>query len=65
MPGRDPNAIASKPLRITLSSESFRLLRELASRGIYGRTEAEVAARFVDQALEKFVELPKLTLKGE
>jgi hypothetical protein len=60
---KTPNASESDQVRITLSSESVRLLDELAEKGIYGRNRAEVAARFVDQALQGFVEQPKLRLK--
>lgn len=56
------NASDSDTVRITLSSESVRLLDELAEKGIYGRNRAEVAARFVDKALEGFVERPSLRL---
>jgi hypothetical protein len=61
---KGPNATDSKTFRITTSTESFRLLHELAMKGIYGRNEAEVAARFVDQALAEFVESPKLKLRS-
>ena len=57
------NATDSETVRITLSAESVRLLKELAAKGIYGRGHAEVAARFVDRALEAYVEQPKLKLK--
>jgi len=43
-----------------LSQQSKDLLEELARRGIYGRNEAEVAGRFIDNALQEFVETPKL-----
>ena len=55
--------VASDTVRITLSLESLRLLDELADRGIYGTDRAEVAARFIDQALQSFVEQPKLKLR--
>lgn len=60
---KTPNTSDSDQVRITLSSESIRLLDELAEKGIYGRNKAEVAARFVDQALQSFVEQPKLSLR--
>ena len=65
MPGRDQNASPSKTFRVTISIESFRLLNELAGKGIYGRSEAEVAARFIDLKLAEFVEQPKLKLKED
>jgi len=64
------NASKSEKFGITLSVESCRLLDEIAKNGIWGRNRAEVAARFVDRALEGFVEqprvqLPKITLRAE
>ncbi len=59
------NSSGSDQIRITLSSESVRLLDELAEKGIYGRNRAEVAARFVDQVLQEFVEKPTLKLAGK
>lgn len=59
------NTSGSAQVRITLSSESARLLDELAAKGIYGRNRAEVAARFVDQALQEFVEKPTLKLASK
>ena len=56
------NLADSSPLRVTVSVQSRRLLEQLAERGIYGRNSAEVAARFVDDALKEFVDKPKLTV---
>jgi hypothetical protein len=56
------NPVGSGNFPITLSSESIRLLDEIAKNGIWGRNRAEVAARFVDRALEGFVEQPKAQL---
>ncbi len=56
------NAIGSENFSITLSLESIRLLDEIAKSGIWGRNRPEVAARFVDRALEAFVEQPKAKL---
>jgi hypothetical protein len=56
------NASESEKFPITLSVPSCRLLDEIAKNGFWGRNRAEVAARFVDRALENFVELPKTTL---
>jgi hypothetical protein len=56
------NAVSSKPIRVTVSEQSEKLLEQLAQRGIYGRNPAEVAGRFVDTALQRFVEAPKLKL---
>jgi hypothetical protein len=59
------NPSESDTVRITLSAESIRLLDELAEKGIYGRNRAEVAGRFVDKALEGFVERPALSLRTD
>jgi hypothetical protein len=56
------NAIGSEQFAITVSSESARLLDEIAKNGIWGKNRPEVAARFVDRALEAFVEQPKAKL---
>jgi hypothetical protein len=56
------NAADSDNFSITLSLESIRLLDEIAKNGIWGRNKADVAARFVDRALEAFVEQPKVKL---
>lgn len=60
---RAPNRSPSKVLQITLSEQSNAMLVELARRGIWGRNAAEVAARFIDEALQKFVDAPKLPLR--
>jgi hypothetical protein len=45
---------------VTLAEQSVDMLKELATRGIYGRTSAEVGGRFIEQALQQFVDTPKL-----
>jgi hypothetical protein len=45
---------------VTLATQSIELIKELATRGIYGRTPAEVGGRFIEQALKQFVDHPKL-----
>lgn len=55
------NLADSSPLRVTVSVQSVKLLEQLAERGIYGRNSAEVAARFIDDALKEFVDKPKFT----
>ena len=47
-------------MTITVSVQSAQLLDELAQKGVYGRNPAEVAGRFVDEALQRFIEQPKL-----
>ncbi len=56
------NPTGSEKFQITLSIRSARLLDEIAKNGVWGRNRAEVAARFVDRALEGFIEQPKLKL---
>ena len=57
------NITESETIRVTLSSQSVALLDELAKKGIYGRNRADVAGRFVDEALQKFVETPLLKIR--
>lgn len=61
---KSANAVESTTLRVTVSLQSEALLNQLAAQGIYGRNAAEVAARFIDEALQRFVEMPKLTVAG-
>lgn len=56
------NVSGSEKFAVTISAESARLLDEIAKNGIWGRNRAEVAARFIDRALEGFIEQPKVTL---
>jgi hypothetical protein len=56
------NVAESETVRVTLSKQSVRLLDDLGARGIYGRNRAEVAARFIDEALHKFVDQPRLKI---
>ncbi len=58
------NAVSSKIIRVTVSVQSERLLEQLAQKGIYGRNSAEVAGRFVDEALQRFVKAPSLRLEA-
>ena len=43
-----------------MRDESEHVLDSLAEKGVYGRNRAEVAGRFIDEALQKFVETPRL-----
>lgn len=43
-------------LTINLSAETIRILDELVKRGIYGATQAEVAARLIERRLQELVE---------
>lgn len=49
-------------IRVTVSTQSAQLLEQLAAKGIYGRNAAEVAGRFIDKALQDFVEAPHFGL---
>jgi hypothetical protein len=57
---RVENLAPSRTLRITISAQSEEMLTELGRRGIYGRSVADVAGRFVDQALQRLVRAKKL-----
>ena len=57
------NITESETIRVTLSSQSVALLDDLAKKGIYGRNRADVAGRFVDEALQKLVETPRLKIR--
>lgn len=61
------NSTVSGSITVTLSEQSLLLLERIAEGGIFGKNRAEVAARFIDKALEKFVELPifKLPLRKQ
>lgn len=59
------NTSGSSAVRVTLSHQSIRLLDLLAEKGIYGRNRAEVAGRFIDDALQKFVETPRLAIEKQ
>lgn len=61
-----PRPLNSSPgdrFEVTLSLQSIRILKELATRGIYGRTPAEVGGRFIEQVLQQFVEQPKFPVR--
>jgi len=60
---KSKNEVVSRTVRVTLSGQSVDLLEQLAQQGIYGRNAAEVAGRFVDNALQQYVGPPKLQLK--
>lgn len=45
-----------------LSAQSLYLLHQIAKEEIYGETIGEVGARFVDLALQRFVERPRFVI---
>jgi hypothetical protein len=47
-------------LKITLHHLGVRMLERLALMGIFGMDREEVAARFVDEALQRFINNPKI-----
>jgi len=57
------NGVDSRTIRVTVSAQSEQLLEQLVQRGVFGRSTAEVAGRFVDRALQRFIEQPKLKVK--
>jgi len=57
------NGVDSRTIRVTVSAQSEQLLEQLVQRGVFGRSTAEVAGRFVDRALQRFMEQPKLKVK--
>lgn len=60
---RRRNASPGTKFEVTLAKQSVDLIELLAKRGIYGRTPAEVGGRFIEQALQQFVDQPKLVPK--
>ena len=62
---RKANTSAGVLVRITVSRQSADLLRQIAARGIYGRNDAEVASRFVDRALQEFIDAPRIVINSE
>jgi hypothetical protein len=60
---RRKNSSPGNKFEVTLAKQSVDMIEELARRGIYGRTPAEVGGRFIEQALQQFVDTPKLVPK--
>jgi hypothetical protein len=60
--GRPPKPSRGAKFEVTLAAESVVLLRRLAQRGIYGRSAPEVGGRFIEQALQAFVNEPRFNL---
>ncbi len=60
---RRKNSSPGNKFEVTLAKQSVDMIEELAKRGIYGRTPAEVGGRFIEQALQQFAEQPKLVPK--
>jgi hypothetical protein len=60
---RRKNSSPGNKFEVTLAKQSIEMIEDLARRGIYGRTPAEVGGRFIEQALQEFVDPPKLVPK--
>ena len=58
----DPHGDYEDTINHILSAQSLYLLHRLAQLEIYGETSGEVGARFVDQALQGFVEHPRFAI---
>jgi hypothetical protein len=58
---RPKNSSPGERFEVTLAVQSVKMLQQLATRGIYGRTPAEVGGRFIEQALQQFVKPPRLS----
>jgi hypothetical protein len=58
---RPKNSSRGERFEVTLAAQSVKMLHDLATRGIYGRTSAEVGGRFIEQALQQFVKPPVLS----
>jgi hypothetical protein len=57
------NSTKSKVLRITLSEQIADLLDQIAQTGLIGLNPADVAHRFIDEAVMKALDNPHLDLK--
>lgn len=59
----EPRGDYEGTINYSLSAQSLYLLHRLAKLEIYGETSGEVAARFVDLALQEFVERPRFVIR--
>jgi hypothetical protein len=50
-------------LTIDLTPQAHQLLDDLVKYGIYGRSIPEIAARFIDESLTRFIEKPVLYVR--
>lgn len=57
------NNTKSQVLRITLSEQVADLLDQIAETGLMGQNPAEVAHRFIDDAVMKALDNPHLEVK--
>lgn len=57
------NRTKSDQVRVTLSEQIADLLDQIAATGLIGQNRAEVAHRFIDEAVMKALDNPHLDLK--
>lgn len=57
---RKRNTVPTTKCHPTISVRTEALLDQLVPFGIYGHTKSEIAARFIEQALQTLVERPEL-----
>lgn len=57
------NNTRSQLLRVTVSEQVANLLDQIAATGLMGQNPAEVAHRFIDEAVMKSLENPHLELR--
>ena len=57
------NNTKSELLRVTVSEQVADLLDQIAATGLLGQNPAEVAHRFIDEAVVKALDNPHLELK--
>jgi hypothetical protein len=57
---RPKSSSPGSKFEVRLAVQSIEALKELATRGVYGRTPSEVGGRLIEQALQQFVETPKI-----
>lgn len=57
------NSTRSDQVRVTLSEQIADLLDQIAATGLMGQNRAEVAHRFIDEAVVKALDNPHLELK--
>lgn len=60
---RTENSTDSVSFTVTLSKQSASLLEQIAEDGVYGKSRAEVAGRFIDEVLrERYVIPPRFKM---
>jgi hypothetical protein len=59
MPKR-PNKVPTKTVTISTTPQVWKYLGQLVSKGIYGKTEAEVAERLVSKGIDDLIDKGRL-----